>query len=74
MLGDVVRNDSAALEKSCLECERIANESSSSFLSISNPSERRGMASKHSMHIAGGQTILLTEIGCLISQSSPLSK
>ena len=32
MLGDVVRNDSAALEKSYLECERIANESSSSFL------------------------------------------
>ena len=32
MMGDVVRNDSAALDQSYLECERIANESSSSFL------------------------------------------
>ena len=32
MMGDVVRNDSAALGQSYLECERIANESSSSFL------------------------------------------
>ena len=32
MMGDVVRNDSAILKKSYLECERIANESSSSFL------------------------------------------
>jgi len=32
MMGDVVRNDSAALVQSYLECERIANESSSSFL------------------------------------------
>ena len=32
MMGDVVRNDTAALEQSFMECERIANESSSSFL------------------------------------------
>ena len=32
MMGDVVRNDSATLKQSYLECERIANESSSSFL------------------------------------------
>ena len=32
MMGDVVRNDSAILKKSYLECERIANESSSAFL------------------------------------------
>ena len=32
MMGDVVRNDSGALDQSYLECERIANESSSSFL------------------------------------------
>lgn len=32
MIGDVFRNDSAALNQSYLECERIANESSSSFL------------------------------------------
>ena len=32
MMGDVVRNDSASLDQSYLECERIANESSSSFL------------------------------------------
>ena len=32
MMGDVVRNDGATLEQSYLECERIANESSSSFL------------------------------------------
>ena len=32
MMGDVVRNDTAALEQSYMECERIANESSSSFL------------------------------------------
>ena len=32
MMGDVVRNDSATLMQSYLECERIANESSSSFL------------------------------------------
>lgn len=32
MMGDVVSNDTAALKQSHLECERIANESSSSFL------------------------------------------
>ena len=32
MLGDVVRNDTATLEQSYIECERIANDSSSSFL------------------------------------------
>ena len=32
MLGDVVSNDAATLSESYLECERIATESSSSFL------------------------------------------
>ena len=32
MMGDVVRNDTATVEQSYLECERIAKESSSSFL------------------------------------------
>jgi len=32
MMGDVVSNDTAALKQSYLVCERIANESSSSFL------------------------------------------
>ena len=32
MMGDVVRNDTATLEQSYLECERIAKDSSSSFL------------------------------------------
>ena len=32
MMGDVVRNDTATVEQSYLECKRIAKESSSSFL------------------------------------------
>ena len=32
MMGDVVRNDTVTVEQSYLECERIAKDSSSSFL------------------------------------------
>ena len=34
MMGDVVVNDTATLEQSYLECERIAKDSSSSFLRV----------------------------------------
>ena len=69
MMGDVVRNDSAALDQSYLECERIANESSSSFLRAFRtlPKERE-MASRLCMPFAEGLTMLQMEIGCLTSQ------
>ena len=74
MMGDVVRNDSATLEQSYLECERIAKDSSSSFLrSFQNASKRKETVSKHSMPFVEEPMMLLTEIGCLISQSSLLS-
>ena len=75
MMGDVVRNDSAALDQSYLECERIANESSSSFLRAFRtlPKEKRdGIKALYAF--AEGLTMLRMEIGCLTSQDSLLSK
>ena len=75
MMGDVVRNDTATLEQSYLECERIAKDSSSSFLrafkTLPKPKET---VSKPSMPFVEEPMMWLTETGYQIFLHSLLNR